>query len=131
MIVLDTSAAVELILGLPLARPVQDRLESADWQIAAPQLLTVEVLQVLRRRVSVGMTSLENADAGIRILQDLGIRYVDHQLLAGRVWQLCDNLTAYDAAYVALAELLGSELLTADAGIARAPGHRATVRVVS
>lgn len=125
MIVLDTSAAIELLLALPLSRKVQDRLQGADWQIAAPQLIVVEVLQILRRRVSAGLTSLNDAEEARQLLQELNIRYFDHSLLADRIWELRENLSAYDAAYVALAEALECELLTSDARLAGAPGNEA------
>ena len=131
MIVLDSSAAVELLLALPGSPQVQQHLESVDWQIAAPQLLIVEVLQVLRRRVAAGVTSPEDAEEGRRLFSELGIRYFDHELVSDRVWQLRENLTAYDACFVALAELVDAELLTADARLANAPGHAARMRLVS
>jgi predicted nucleic acid-binding protein len=130
VIVLDTSAAIELLLSLPLSRRVQERLEQAEWQLAAPQLLVIESLQVLRRRVSAGVSPLRDAEEARDLLRDLGIRYFDHQLLADRVWQLRDNLTAYDASFVALAEALDAELLTTDARLARSPGHDARVTLV-
>ena len=127
MIVLDTSAAIELLLSLPKARQVQDCLEKAQWQVAAPQLLIVEVLQVLRRRVASEITELGDAVVAQELLRDLGPQYFDHELLGARVWELRDNLTAYDACYVALAELLDAELVTTDARLAAAPGHFARV----
>ncbi|QIM16683.1 type II toxin-antitoxin system VapC family toxin [Leucobacter insecticola] len=122
MIVLDASAAIELILGLPLSEQVRNRLVQGNWHVAAPQLLVVEVLQVLRRRVLAGSTSHSDADEALDLLDDLGIHYFDHQSLVGRVWQLRDNCSAYDASYVALAEALDAELLTLDARLAQAPG---------
>ncbi|MFT4189819.1 MAG: type II toxin-antitoxin system VapC family toxin [Aeromicrobium sp.] len=131
MIVLDTSAAIELLLSLPRSRQVQEHVERADWRIAAPQLLVIEALQVLRRRVAAGLTSLDEGEEARELLGQLGIRYFDHQLLADRVWQLRDNLTAYDASFVALAELLDAELVTTDARLAGAPGHAARTTVVA
>lgn len=81
--------------------------------------------QVLRRRVTAGTTTLSEADEARGLLQDLNIRYFDHTVLAGRIWQLRDNLTAYDASYAALAEALEVPLLTSDARLAQAPGHDA------
>ncbi|MBX3094320.1 MAG: type II toxin-antitoxin system VapC family toxin [Cryobacterium sp.] len=130
MIVLDTSAAIELTLALPLSRRVQQRLEEDEWQIAAPQLLSVEVLQVLRRRVAAGLTTLAQAEEARELLRDLNIRFFDHDTLVDRVWRLRDNLTAYDACFVVLAELLDSELVTTDVRLARAPGHDARVVLV-
>ncbi|GAA2101851.1 MULTISPECIES: type II toxin-antitoxin system VapC family toxin [Brevibacterium] len=131
MIVLDTSAAVELLLALPLSHRVAARLEDAQWQIAAPQLIVVETLQVLRRRVAAEISTLEEAEEARALLQDLNIRYFDHTLLAERTWQLRSNLSAYDASYVALAELLDLELLTTDARLAHAPGHSARVHLIT
>jgi len=130
VIVLDTSAAIELLLGLPLARRVQEHLEQVEWQIAAPRLLEIEVLQVLRRRVAAGYTTREDADEARQLMRDLNVRYFDHAVLAERIWQLRDNLTAYDAAYVALAELLDAPLLTSDARLAHAPGHDAPYALI-
>lgn len=130
MIVLDTSAAIELLLSLPKGKQVQDRVESADWQLAAPQLLQVEVLQVLRRRVASGMTELKEAVEAQELLRDLGVNYFEHELLSARIWQLRDNLTAYDASYIALAELMSVHLVTTDTKLAAAPWHRAHVEVL-
>lgn len=130
MIVLDASAAIELLLALPKANQVQERIERADWQIAAPQLLVVEVLQVLRRRVASGITELKDAVEAQKLLRDLDVNYCEHELLSARIWQLRDNLTAYDASYVALAELLGVHIVTTDAKLAAAPGHSADVNVL-
>lgn len=129
MIVLDSSAAVELILSLPKCRPIEARLHDADWQISAPQLLVVEVLQVLRRRVAADLTSLRQAEEARDLFSALPIYYVDHEISADSIWQLRDNLTAYDASFVVLAERLGAELVTCDEKLAHAPGHSATVYI--
>lgn len=130
MIVLDTSAAVELLLALPLRDAVVAQLEAADWQIAAPQLLQIEVLQVLRRRVRGGLNDLIVAEAALSGLGELGVRVFDHAPLLNRIWQLRETVTAYDAAFIALAEGLDAPLLTTDARLAHAPGHRAAVRLI-
>jgi predicted nucleic acid-binding protein len=130
VIVLDASAAIELLAAGPHAAEVRHLAEQADWQIMAPQLLAVEVLQVLRRRVRAELTSASVADEARVLLRWMRIRYVDHDLLADRVWELRHNLSAYDAVYVALAEVLDAVLLTGDAKLAGAPGHRARVKVL-
>lgn len=131
MIILDTSAAVELLLSLPLSRKVQEQLNRVDWQIIAPQLLIVEVLQVLRRRVIAGYTSLPEADEARSLLSELNIRLYGHELFVDRIWELRDNMSAYDASYVALAEASELELLTSDRRLANAPGHDARITLIS
>lgn len=131
MIVLDASAAVELLLALPLSPRVQSELEGVEWQIAAPQLLEIEVLQVLRRRVDQGLSTVASAEEARDLLLDLNIRYYDHGPLADRIWELRENLTAYDACYVALAEALDLQLLTCDARLANSPGHHAEILLVN
>ena len=131
MIVLDTSAAIELLLSLPLSRKVQDLLDEHDWVVAAPELLQIEVLQVLRRRVTSGVTSIDDAEDALNLLRDINVRYFNHEVLIDRVWELRSNLTAYDASYVALAELLDGNLVTSDARLAHAPGNNARILLVS
>lgn len=130
MIVLDTSAAIELLLALPLSAQVQERLREVDWQIAAPDLLNIEVLQVLRRRVSAGICTPRDAEEARSLLRALNIRFYEHSLLADRVWDLRENLSAYDATYVALAELLNVRVVTSDAKLAGAPGIAADIVLV-
>jgi len=131
VIVLDASAAVELLLTLPLSPRVQSELEGVEWQMASPQLLEIEVLQVLRRRVNQGLSTVASAEEARDLLLDLNIRYYDHAPLADRIWELRENLTAYDACYVALAEALDLQLLTCDAALANAPGHNAEILLVN
>jgi predicted nucleic acid-binding protein len=125
MIVVDASAALSALLNNGPARQ-----SVASEQLHAPHLLDSEVASGLHRRVAAGQLS---ADAGWRALdawRHLGlIRYAMHPML-DRVWQLRDNLSAYDAGYLALAETLGCALLTADARLSRAPGIRCPVTVV-
>lgn len=130
MIVLDASIVVELLLNLPLSEQVRDRIADPDVALHAPQLITIEVLHVLRRRVASGITTAEEGSLAAEALSQLDLNHHDHQLLARRIWQLRDNVTAYDAAYLALAELLDAPLLTADARLAHAPGSRAKVELV-
>jgi predicted nucleic acid-binding protein len=96
----------------------------------APHLLDVEVAQVLRRYAARGELT---AARGVEALADLAAfpltRY-PHDLLLARIWALRENLTAYDAAYVALAEALRAPLVTRDERLASAPGHRATIELV-
>lgn len=129
-IVLDASAAVELLLGSDVGRRLAHRLADPDIGVHAPHLLTIEVAQVLRRVVGSGRMTPARGRAALANLVDLDVQRHDHEFLLPRVWQLRDNATAYDALYLALAEALDAPLLTLDARLGRAPGHRAAVEVL-
>lgn len=132
MLVLDASVVVPLVLDLPPhSAAVHAALESEDGRMVAPHLLDLEVAQVLRRYVRRGEVSRHAGDRALRDLGAMRLRRYPHGILLPRVWSLRDNLTAYDAAYVALAELLEAVLLTRDARLASAPGLDAGVRVVA
>lgn len=128
MIVLDASAVLELLLHTPLADAV--RAQIGTHTLHAPHLLDVEVTQVIRRYVRGGHLSDARAREALSVLVDLPITRYPHQHLLPRVWQLRENLSAYDAVYVALAEALDAGLLTCDRAIAAAPGHRVRVTLV-
>lgn len=120
MIVLDSSAAVEWLLGLPLADEVADRVLSAD-SVHAPALLDVEVAHVVRRYAASGQITAQTGERALSALSELdAVRYT-HELLLPLIWRLRNSLTAYDAAFVALAAVLDVPLVTLDARIARAP----------
>lgn len=99
-------------------------------QLAAPELIDLEVMSVLRRKVAAGALDLRRADLALDDLLDLPIERASHAPLLRRCWELRHNLTTYDAAYVALAEELDVELLTADGRLAAAPGIRCAVSVL-
>jgi len=130
VIVLDASAAVELLTGSVQGRMVAARIAPADESLHAPHLLSVEVAQVLARLVRTGAIEGQLAETGLRILAQLDVVRYRHEILLPRVWELRENLTAYDGAYVALAELLDAPLLTLDARLARSPGHTAAIELV-
>lgn len=129
MIVVDASAMLEVLLRTRAGARVEERILDGD-SLHAPHLLDVEVAQVLRRYQARGeLTAARGAEA----LADLGafpINRYPHDVLLGRIWDLRANLTAYDAAYVALAEALEARLVTRDERLAAAPGHRAVIEVV-
>jgi predicted nucleic acid-binding protein len=131
VIVLDASAAVEWLLVLPLADAVTARLAPEDQTVHAPHLLAVEVAQVVRRYVAAGDLNPERAGEALADLADLDVIHHPHEPLLPTIWRLRANLTAYDAAYVAVALALDAPLVTLDARIAGAPGHGATIDVVS
>ena len=125
MIVVDASAALS---GLLNDGPARRSL--ADEQLHAPHLLDSEVASALRRRALARQITAANGWVALDTWRRLGVtRYPLHPLL-DRVWQLRDNLSAYDAGYVALAESLDCALVTADARLSRAPGVRCTITVV-
>jgi predicted nucleic acid-binding protein len=130
LIVLDASAAVELVLGTPRGTGVAERIFDPRESLHAPELLDLEVAQVLRRFERAGQIDPARAEAALRDFADLAIERYSHRLLLPRAWELRVNLTIYDAIYIALAELLEAPLLTGDASLARAK-HRAAVELIS
>ncbi|HKO05252.1 MAG TPA: type II toxin-antitoxin system VapC family toxin [Candidatus Acidoferrales bacterium] len=130
MIVLDASAAIEWLLQTRAGFRVAELLFSKPQVVHAPHLLDVELLHVLRRCEAEGTIRPPRAQEALQDFLDLPITRHSHEHLFWRIWDLRDNLAAYDAAYVALAESLGATLLTCDAKIAAAPGHCATVQLV-
>ncbi len=128
MIVLDTSALLDVLVG----RPPKPRLLSRfieDADLHAPHLIDVEALQALRRLVLTGALSEERAVEVRADLVSLTIARYPLGAMADRVWALRENLTAYDATFVALAEALDAPLLTCDQRLARASEHRARVEI--
>lgn len=130
MIVLDASAAVELLYHTPKGDRVMVTILEHRAPLHAPEMLELEVLQVLRRDVASGRVTAKRAEQAIEFLASLSCRRHSHRDLLKRCWQLRHNLTSYDASYVALAELLQCALLTCDARMAAAPGIQAQVLVV-
>ena len=97
----------------------------------APALIDLEIAQVLRRQVSSGLMTERRGAASLEVWRAFPVLRHGHELLLPRIWALRANLTAYDAAYVALAEALDAPLITIDAKLARAPGHRVRVEVLA
>ncbi len=129
MIVVDSSAAVEWLLGLPLADAVADRIASAE-SVHVPALLDIEVAHVVRRYCAAGEISEQVGERALSVLAEFdAVRYT-HELLLPLIWRLRHNLTAYDAAFVALATVLDAPLVTLDERIARAPWSRSAGREI-
>ena len=130
MIVLDASAVIEWLLQSPAGSKIDQRIFSRSESLHAPHRLDVEVAQVFRRYVrDKTITALRGQEA-LEDLGDLPLSRYPHDFLIPRIWALRATLTAYDATYVALAELLDAPLLTCDGKIASAPGHYANVEVM-
>lgn len=130
MIVLDASATIEWLLQSPTGVKIDKRIFSPLESLHAPHLLDVEVTQVLRRYVRDKAITARRGHEALEDLADVPLSRYPHDLLIPRIWELRATLTAYDAAYVALAELLDARLLTCDGKIASASGHHAIVDVV-
>jgi predicted nucleic acid-binding protein len=120
------------VLGALLAEPrlsdLRQRLAGAA-DIHAPYLIDVEVVQSLRRLSRLRQLSEERAETAVDAYRRLRVVHYPHVPLLDRIWELRANVSAYDAAYVALAEALDAPLLTCDARLANAPGHAARVEL--
>jgi len=129
VIVIDASLAVAVMINAADGIRLSDRLDAEAGALVAPEVLDLEVLQVMRRYVRQG-GDLQRVELGFQTLDDLRMERFSHRPLRTRIWQLRDNLTAYDAAYFALAEMLDAPLWTRDAKFAGVPGAAARVSVL-
>lgn len=128
MIVLDASAVVAILVGSgPGAERIREKVEAPDESLHVPHVMELEVLHALRALL--GTLSRQRSSEALTDLGNISFARYPHTPLIGRIWELKENLTAYDAAYVALAEALDAPLITMDARLARAPGIRAAVEV--
>ena len=130
MIVVDASAMLEALLRTPAATAVEKRLFESSQTLHAPHLLDVEVAQVVRRYAANREIDAERGRMALADLADFPLHRYPHDFLLPRVWDLRNNLTAYDAMYVALAEVLDAPLLTRDRRLATASGHNARIELV-
>ncbi len=128
MLVIDAS-----VLAVAIADDGKDgdaaRARLRGETLAAPELIDLEVISVLRRQNRTNVFDNRRAALAITDLRALPIQRATHLPLLARCWELRDNLTTYDAAYVALAEALNTTLLTGDRRLARAPGPRCTIEL--
>ena len=130
MIVLDASAAVVVLLNLGAgARHIRERMEREVDGLHVPHLFEIEVLNALRHHALRRGISERRSLELLEDLATMSISRYAHTAMLPRIWELRDNVSAYDAAYIALAETLEAPLITRDARLARAPGIRATVEV--
>jgi predicted nucleic acid-binding protein len=130
MIVVDASALLEVLLQTSLGARVEVRLFDGEEELHAPHLLDVEIAQGLRRLVRTGEVSSGRAADAIADLSDLDLHRHGHLDLLRRAWKLRDNITAYDAMYIALAEAIEAPIVTCDGPLAKAPGHHARIEVI-
>ena len=129
MIVVDASAILEVLLRSERGARIETRLLAEGESLHAPHLLDVEVAQVLRRYAAAGTLGAERGLEALTDLADFPVHRYAHDWLLPRVWELRHNVTAYDAAYLALAEALEAPLVSCDGRLASAPGHSARVEV--
>ncbi len=129
MIVVDASAMLEVLLLTPAASEIEDRCFAPGETLHAPHLIDLEITQVLRRYCAIGDLAPLRAQEAMDDLAFFGLSRYPHDVFLPRIWQLRHNVTAYDAAYLALAEELAAPLLTCDQRLAAAPGHHAVVEV--
>jgi predicted nucleic acid-binding protein len=128
--VIDASALVEVLLDRPSGERLAHRLRDALEELHAPHLIDLEVAQALRRYKATGEMSPQRARQALVVFAQMPLERHPHWPFLDRIWELRRNLTAYDAAYVALAEALDAPLLTCDRALASAPGHRAVVELI-
>jgi predicted nucleic acid-binding protein len=118
------------LLGTSAATRLSERFFAAGETLHAPHLLDVEVAQVLRRYALAGLFGAERGVEALKDLADFPIARYPHQPFLLRIWELRHNVTAYDAAYLALAEALAAPLVTRDAKLASAAGHQARIELM-
>jgi predicted nucleic acid-binding protein len=127
LIVLDASVVVELLTNGALASLIRNELAGRDDSFLVPHLIDVEVMSALRRLAASQPIDSHRNRQFLAALAALPAERYPHTPLIGRIWELRHNFSAYDAAYIALAEATGSVLYTCDANLKR--GHRAQVMV--
>ncbi|UCF97425.1 MAG: type II toxin-antitoxin system VapC family toxin [Spirochaetaceae bacterium] len=130
MIVLDASVVIEMLLWTDRAGTICNYVLDPEESRHAPHLLDVEVAQVIRRYWLAGEIDVLRGNQMMEDFANLPIDRHEHVLLLPRIWQLHSNLTAYDAAYIALAEALDAPLATCNDRLAAAPGHNARITLL-
>lgn len=129
VIVIDASVLTPLLID-DGAQGTRARSRVAGEALAAPALVDLEVVSVVRGLVRGGYATPERAASAIEDLAGIAIERCDHRRLVERCWQLRNNVTPYDAACIALAEALDVTLVTADARLARATGPRCAIELL-
>lgn len=128
MLVVDTSAVLDALVAREPAPGLVERL-ATDADLHAPHLIDIEILHALRRLNAVGELSDDRATDARADFAELALVRYPHFELSARIWELRHNLTAYDAAFVVLAESMKVPLVTCDARLKAALGHAAEVEL--
>jgi predicted nucleic acid-binding protein len=128
--VVDASVLVQYLTRGERGEAAEIAIGQEQW-LWVPALIDAEVGNALRRQMLNGEISPAAAHKAFRELRELDLQRIPHDALAERAWQLRDNVTFYDALYVALAEELGAPLLTTDRHLARAPGLAGRVELIA
>ncbi len=131
MIVLDASAVIDLLMRSSSGNRLAARIEREELSLHAPHLIELEVMQILRKAIARGALADSRAQPAFQDFRAMRMALYSHTDLMERIWSLRHNLSAYDAAYVALAESLEVPLFTLDARIAKATGHRAKIELLA
>ena len=130
MTTVDASVVVEALIAETETGANARDLLASPAQLFAPHLVDVEVANALRRLVRAGRIESGMAATAVAQLGQLDIERLPHQPFLGRIWELRDGLSAYDASYVAVAEATGTTLVTTDAALHRSPGILCDVDVI-
>lgn len=130
MIVVDASAILEVLLRTPAAEAIEERIFAPETTIHAPHLIDLEIAQVLRRYVRSSQLKPERGSQALQDLQDFPLNRYPHEPFLARIWELRHNVTAYDAAYLALAEALPAPLVTRDTRLLAIDGISTVIEVI-
>jgi predicted nucleic acid-binding protein len=130
MLVVDASCLCEVLIGAPGAEAIRERLAADDDQ-AAPHIVDVEVLGVIRREHLRGNLDRTAATQAIEDLEAWPGERFGHRLLLSRAWELRETIRGWDAMYVALAEALDAVLVTTDRRLAAAAGPICQIEAVA
>lgn len=125
MIVLDASTVVEMSLGSSVGKTIAREIARTETETIAPEILSLEVIHALRKRLNLKLVSEALASQAFRNFCLMPIRHMPHGELVHRIWQLKANMSAYDAAYVALAEKQNTPIWTCDRKYENTPLHKA------